>query len=209
MQIRLSRIDELTRPDHTFLEPSDDCYYLGEYTARAGYAFSATNDLIQNLKKPMDRRGRPEWRYKTWAINEAARMLRNVVPEACVGESNLRSRAPSKVRDETDYDDRLVQILQRFGHGRTVDIRELVLMTESIDAAHLTGDPRNIPELIKRLSIDRSLRKPLPEAICIFDDVLTTGAHFKAVQSILQGEFPRVPLAGLFLARRAPQASPI
>jgi hypothetical protein len=78
---RLSKIDELTRPDHTFLDVADDCYYLGEYTARAGYAFTATNDLIQNLKKPMDRRGRPEWRYKIWAIDRSGEMLREVVPE--------------------------------------------------------------------------------------------------------------------------------
>jgi hypothetical protein len=32
------------------MDTEDDCYYFGEYTARAGYAFSTTNDLIQNLK---------------------------------------------------------------------------------------------------------------------------------------------------------------
>jgi hypothetical protein len=78
---RLSKIDELTRPDHTFLEAGDDCYYLGEYTARAGYTFSATNDVIQNLKKPMDRKGGPEWKWKSWAIDQAAKMLREVLPE--------------------------------------------------------------------------------------------------------------------------------
>jgi hypothetical protein len=77
---RLSKIDELTRRDHTFLEAGDDCYYLGEYTARAGFAFSGTNDLIQNLKKPMDRRGTPQWKWKTWAINRSAEMLREAVP---------------------------------------------------------------------------------------------------------------------------------
>jgi hypothetical protein len=70
---RLTKIDELTRPDHTYLSPEDECYYLGEYTARKGYAFSPINDLVQNLKKPMDRRGKPEWRYKEWAAGAPGR----------------------------------------------------------------------------------------------------------------------------------------
>jgi len=97
------------------LEPGDDCYYLGEYTARAGYAFSATNDLIQNLKKPMDRKGRPEWRYKTWAINRSAEMLREVLPEKWLASVTFAPVPPSKARDHADYDDRLLRILERVG----------------------------------------------------------------------------------------------
>jgi hypothetical protein len=58
---RLTKIDDLTRPDHSYLTAADVCYFLGEYTARKGFAFSATNRLIFNLKKSMDRRGRSEW----------------------------------------------------------------------------------------------------------------------------------------------------
>ena len=59
MPLRLSRIDDLTRSDHTFIETDDECLYLGEYNARKGYQFSKTNNLIFNLKKPMDPRGQP------------------------------------------------------------------------------------------------------------------------------------------------------
>ena len=50
MPIRLSKIDDLTRPDHTFIEAADECLYLGEYTARKGYQFSDTNNLIFNFQ---------------------------------------------------------------------------------------------------------------------------------------------------------------
>ena len=209
MPTRLSKIDELTRPDHTFLEQADDCYYLGEYTARAGYAFSTTNDLIQNLKKPMDRRGRPEWRYKTWAINRSAQMLREAIPEQWLDRVTFVPVPPSKTREHVDYDDRLLQILTKVGEGRHFDIRELVVMAENVDPAHLSDDPRNISALLNKMRLDRSLLQPVPQAICVFDDVLTTGAHFKATQMWLRTEFPHVPLAGLFLARRAPEAGPI
>ncbi len=209
MPTRLSKIDELTRPDHSFLGAGDICYYLGEYTARAGFAFSPTNDLIQNLKKPMDRRARPEWRYKTWAIERSAQMLREALPDEWVAQVTFVPVPPSKTRDHAEHDDRLSQILRKVGEGRNLDIRELVLMTESIDPAHLVDDHRNVRELTQRMRIERSLLDPAPSAICIFDDVLTTGAHFKASEAILRTAFPHVPLAGLFLARRAPEASPI
>jgi hypothetical protein len=35
---RLTKVDELTRQDHYWLEPDDECLFLGEYTARKGYA---------------------------------------------------------------------------------------------------------------------------------------------------------------------------
>ena len=73
---RLTEIDELTRPDHSWLTADDRCYFLGEYTARQGYAYSPTNDLILNFKKPPDRQGRPEWRYKELAIQRAATAFR-------------------------------------------------------------------------------------------------------------------------------------
>ncbi len=113
--------------------------YLGEYTARAGYAFSTTNDLVQNLKKPMDRKGRPEWKWKVWAIERSAQMLREVVPKRWLDRASFVPVPPSKAKDHPEYDDRLIQILEKLGTGRELDIRELVLMTESIDAAHLTA----------------------------------------------------------------------
>jgi hypothetical protein len=44
--LRLTKIDDLARPDHSYLTAADDCYFLGEYTARKGFAFGATNRLI-------------------------------------------------------------------------------------------------------------------------------------------------------------------
>ena len=73
---RLTRIDALARPDHGYLTKEDRCYFIGEYTARRGYAYSASNNLLLNFKKGMDRRGRPEWRYKAKAIREAASAFR-------------------------------------------------------------------------------------------------------------------------------------
>ena len=68
LSTRLTKIDELTRPDRTFLEPGDECFYLGEYTSRRGFAFSEMNNLVNNLRKPMGRRALPGWRHKESAM---------------------------------------------------------------------------------------------------------------------------------------------
>jgi predicted amidophosphoribosyltransferase len=42
---------------------------------------------------------------------------------------------------------------------------------------------------------------PAPRKIILFDDVLTTGASFKAAQTLLRENFPNAPIAGIFIAR--------
>jgi predicted amidophosphoribosyltransferase len=49
--------------------------------------------------------------------------------------------------------------------------------------------------------LDSSLKMPAPRKIILFDDVLTTGASFKAAQTLLRENFPNAPIAGIFIAR--------
>src|SRR6185437_16307998 len=76
---RLTEIDDLTRPDHSYLCADDRCLFLGEYTARKGFSFSATNQVILNFKKSADRRGRPEWQHKERTIREVARAFATAI----------------------------------------------------------------------------------------------------------------------------------
>ncbi len=204
---RLQQIDDLARPDHYYLTSDDRCYYWGEYTARKGYAFSDTNGLILNFKKSVARRGRPEWRYKEQAIARAASMFRAAIREDALPQITLVPIPPSKARNHPEYDDRMLQMLQQIGRGRDADIRELVAQTESIEAAH-DADVRPRPEdLIAIYAINESVAEPSPQNIFVFDDVLTTGCHFKAMKQVLSVRFPNVPVLGLFIARRVPDTS--
>ncbi len=207
MLARLSKIDELTRPDHTFLEPADQCFYLGDYTSRKGFAFSEMNNLINNLRKPMDRKGLPEWRYKEEAITKCGQMFREALNEEWLKAVTLVPIPSSKRRDEDDYDDRLPRILQELSRGQRYDTRELVVMTKSVEQSHLAEERVRIEELVGSMGIDGALVQPSPATLGIFDDVLTTGRHFKAVEAVLRGRFPGVPVVGVFVARRAPEST--
>jgi hypothetical protein len=206
---RLSTIDELTRPDHTFLSADDECYYLGEYTARVGYAYSRTNDLIQNLKKPMDRKGSPEWRWKIDSIETFARDLREAIKPEFLRTATLIPVPPSKRKDDPLYDDRMLQILRLLAGNDQLDIRELVTMKVSIEPAHLHSDRRSVDSLVDVLQVNTELLVPVPTKIAIFDDVLTTGAHYVAMKRVLRQQLAEVPICGIFLARRDPTATDV
>lgn len=205
---RFTEIDDLTRQDHHYLTGDDACYFIGEYTARAGYAYSATNQLILNFKKAMDRRGRPEWLYKERAIGQAADAFR-IALRSALNRLTFVPIPPSKAKERPLYDNRLTRMLQAIRSGASLDIRELIIQTASTEAAH-TSDVRPTPSMVENLyRIDEELTTPTPEFIVVVDDILTTGAHFRAAKSILSNRFPEVSLVGLFIATRAPDASEI
>jgi hypothetical protein len=202
---RLTEIDELSRPDHTWLTESDTCYFLGEYTARKGFAHSPTNGLINNFKKTMDKVGRPEWRYKSIAINQAAAALRGAIGDASLQRMTLVPIPPSKARTDPLYDDRVLQMLQRINPAAKLDIREMVLQSCSIEAVHIAASRPTPQELAKLYELQVSLCTPVRDAIAVFDDVLTTGCHFRAMKQVLNLQFPNARVFGIFLARRVPQ----
>ncbi|THD11271.1 hypothetical protein [Metallibacterium scheffleri] len=204
MNRRVLEVDALALPDHHYLDAGDTCYYAGEYTAGENHAYSDTNQLILNLKKSVDRRGRPEWRYKEQAITQAAAMFRAALNERA--QLILVPVPPSKALTDPAYDDRMLRLLQQVSVNRPYDVRELVIQTYSTPAAHL-ADRRPTPnELVAIYRLNETLALPEPQTIFIVDDVLTTGCHYKAVKQLLARRFPNAAIYGLFVARRVPKS---
>ncbi|MCA0201024.1 MAG: hypothetical protein LCH56_09300 [Proteobacteria bacterium] len=203
---RLTRIDDLTRSDHFYLDDEDVCLFIGEYTARQGFSFSATNQLILNFKKTMDRRGTPQWKYKGQAIRQAATALRQSLSDENLARLTFVPIPPSKAKTDPLYDDRLVKTLHAIRPNPPLDIRELIVQKVSTAAVHSVEDRPSPDAIAANYEIDVSLIAPPPQVICLFDDVLTTGAHFKACEKVLRQTYPQVPIIGIFIARRAPEA---
>lgn len=130
MDQRLTEIDELTRPDHSYLCENDECYHLGEYTARGGFAFSRTNDLVQNFKKPVSRRDLPEYWHKGRALREIAQAFRKTINPEFLTQATLVPMPPSKCKTDQEYDDRMVQLLRATVDALDADIRELIVQRE-------------------------------------------------------------------------------
>ena len=200
----LLKIDKLALPDHCYLDENDECYYFGEYTTGRGYKHSPTNQLIMNLKKPMDRQGMRDWRYKGEAINQVAEMMREAIVERI---ATFVPIPPSKAKSDSMYDDRISQVLNTaFSHEERYDVRELVMQVSSRQPFHNMQSRQNPEEKARNYKINEVVANPSPSLIAVVDDVLTTGCHFKAIKIILSRRFPGVKIIGLFIARRVPDS---
>lgn len=173
-----------------------------EYTSQKTYSFSDTNQLISNLKKS-PKSSTLEIGHKRRAIRDCSEAIsRGLAPELLAG-STFVPIPPSKAGGDPEYDDRMLQVCKGITGPTTIDVRELVTQNASIRTAHLSpeGRPR-IDEIYANYSIDEAITSPVPKHICIVDDVLAAGAHFKAMQRILDDRFPDVRIVGIFIARR-------
>ena len=110
---------------------------------------------------------------------------------------------PSKAKDHPEYDDRMIQLAHQFALQReNAEVRELITLKQTVEASHLAEKKRTIEKVLENLQLDLSLCKDGVEHMILMDDVLTTGAHFKACQQLLQNQFGQAKIIGIFIARR-------
>ena len=168
-------VDDVTRPDHAYLTEDDACYFIGEYSARQGYSYSPTNDVILNFKKSVDRRRRPVWRYKQRAIQEVAAAFRYALHPESLDRLTFVPIPPLRVKGDELYDDRLTRMLRAIRTSRRLDVRELIIQTRSTAAAH-GSDFRPRPEEIEaHYRIDEAVTEPMPRFVGGLYTVLPTG----------------------------------
>jgi hypothetical protein len=208
-KVLFRQIDDSNRADHARLTPDDRCLFLYEFTAfehtnGLGFRFSDTNQLIHNLKKkPSERLTKGGWKYKGIAIQQCATALRGAINPNWLATGTIVPVPSSNALGHPDHDDRLTQIA-RLLSAPPPDVREIVKHNSSHEAAHESNHRPTVEELLEIYEIDESLASSKPvTSIAIFDDVLTAGTHFRAMQIRLSQRLPGVPIFGMFIARRA------
>jgi hypothetical protein len=207
-----SQLTEEQRGQHTYFPAGVDCAYWGEFTPHKYTGgkladFSPTNRLISNLKKKMDRRDKPDFRYKAQAIVQCAGALIRGFNWEGVAEGRVAfvPIPPSRARGDANYDPRLMDILNLVKRSRSViDIRDCLSFDGRHVASHETNARPGIDDLYDALYFNLEAARILdvPGEIVLFDDMLTTGAHFVAASRKLAEYFPGVTISGCFLARR-------
>lgn len=200
---RLTEIDELTRPDHHYLSIDDRCVFLGDYTAREGWSYSVTNQLILNLKIDVSLREIPRWYYKNKAIDVASAALNQALNGSIKGVTFVPI-PPSASRADPAYDDRMVRVLRGIRPG--IDVRELVIQPQTRPPVHKSEQRLRPDEIEAGYALDVTCINPEPTQIVICDDVVTTGCQYVAMKSFLSKHFPAAKYFGLFIARRVPQS---
>lgn len=212
MPARLQLVGDLERRDHFHLPEHAQCYFWGEYTPYEHtqgkkWNFSPTNQLIANFKKKMDRRGFPDWQYKIQAIQRVARQFASSWKWAEMHAQNrvaLIPVPPSKSREDPLFDPRMTEMLARLTTlvDLPLDIRDCLSFSGRHAASHEAAARPTPDELYEDLTFDLRYGDRAPGAMLVFDDMLTTGAHYVAVTRKLSEQFPGVPVIGQFVARR-------
>ena len=201
----LYKIDDVTLPDHHFLTGEDFCYFLLNYKPNAGFNGGATNSLILNFKKSLDRRGFPDYRYKEQAIRKVGQLLlAHVIPSIDLGNTTLVPIPPSKSKNNVLFDNRMTQALQVGCHGLEHDVRELLVTRQDSQPVHISDNHRDPDALFANIGIDLALTPGLKKNVVLFDDVITTGAHYLASRRRLLEYDPDLNVSGIFIARREP-----
>lgn len=209
----LIKIDKALLQDHYHLECDDLCGFLGEYNPRGNLPFSkyiqnGLNSLILNFKKPVDRLGESSGKYKARAINEISEMLLGAGESfnAWLKQATLVPIPPSKSKDDPLYDNRMLQVLQKLNVDGSLDVRELVLQRQSTPASHRSAVRPSLAAIGQNYYVNEREDHELRGSIGLFDDVVTTGAHFKAAKMLLTEKFGDVTIYGIFVARRVPRS---
>jgi hypothetical protein len=185
---------------------NDFCYYLMEYTASMGYGFSSTNQLIYNLKKSLNRRGQSDWHYKEEAIQKVIGLIkRHILPNIAIPltEVSFVPIPPSKMKTDPLYDDRILRILNGSINQTDANVLDIFSCKSNITPSHDTDVRPTIGAIERNLNIDENLVQDLRKNIILFDDVVTTGAHFVACRNAIKRIVPRLNFYGFFIARRA------
>lgn len=204
MAYKLQRIDGLLLPEHSQLTAQDRCYFFGEYVygVKDKYQHSPMNQLIFNLKKPLSFKGKPGWHYKQAAIEKVVAMLRTLVYWDSLSRYTWVPVPPSKGKRDAGYDDRLVKVLDRLGKAdKGFDARDILSARASRESAHTVGERLCVGDHLKNWAISERSHRVVSKGLVVFDDVITSGASFKAAKWLLEREFPSTPIIGIFVAR--------
>ena len=114
-------------------------------------------------------------------------------------QSTLVPMPGSKIEGDPDYDDRMERVCRGIYPG--LDVRVLVKQRIATRASHTSSGSRlTLRELLDALYIDEGLANPEPASICVFDDVVTKGTHFRAIHQVLSDRFPKTTILGVFIA---------
>jgi predicted amidophosphoribosyltransferase len=186
------------------METGDQCLFFGEYFSGKGFSGGPTNQPIHNFKiKPSIILANPaRRRYKEDAIREIAAGLRRAIVAESISQITFVPIPPSKLPGHPDYCDRMIRTLNVAFEGMASDVHPLLIQTSNAIADHESDERMSMGELLNIVKVDeRQLIYPPRRMIVLFDDVLTSGKHFKACKQRITEKLPGWDIFGVFVAR--------
>ena len=177
MQIKWRKLPEKPLHCHHHINNDDICIYSREYISE-GYTASQTNSLIMNFKKTPSKKNSAEWAYRQKAIEQ----FKNEIEPLFKKDLSITITAipSSKKKTHLEYDNRFEDLFKELLKSRPLlKVEWPIEIKENRQASHRSGK-RN-PADIKKNYIWKEFKNNRIKRLCVFDDVLTTGAGFRAM----------------------------
>lgn len=189
----------LEKPNsYPYIKDDDVCIYAREYIAGGcGYKGGPTNKLILNFKKPPSKKELSEWQYRIQAV----RTFKTEAEKLFNQDSDISITAipSSKHKAHSEYDCRFEDLFKELLKSRPCLNIEWPIEVKQTGRATHQGD-RQHPDRIKKNYIWKGF-KTTPNRLYVFDDVLTTGAHFRAFSNFLKNNKYTRQIIGTFWSR--------
>ncbi len=187
------KIDSSNRPH--YLEENDSCLYYMDYQAHGGYSSSNSNNLINNFKREPKHKGHPAWAYKLEAANIFAKNL--IALFADKEDLTIAFIPGSKITSDPEFDERfdlLKENLQKL--KRSLRFEEPIMVKINREAAHQANarpKPTDIESTYQWIGFQEK-----PKKLILIDDVITTGAQFRAYKNLVHAHHSEIDVIGLF-----------
>ena len=162
---------------------NDDVWlYAREYKSGTGYEGGRANSLVLNFKKPpSSKNNKWAWSYREEAIMQFKKDVEHLISV----KGALTAVPSSKTKDHPEYNNRFEDLFKEI-------LRSLpgwwvewpVEIKENQDPAHRSG--KRSPEFFKKNYIWNGFKYKEPKVLYVFDDVITTGSHLRAMSDFLR-----------------------
>lgn len=173
-------------------------FYAREYKARQGFDAGETNQLIYNFKKSPSVRNTGQWYYRNQAVLKFAQEASELIRQDAHGV--VTAIPSSKAKSDPEYTNRFEDFFSQLLSLRpNLVVNWPVEIAVTVPSAHLNGN-RN-PDAIKGNYVWKGFQGEMPNSLIVFDDVVTTGSHFRAMHDFLRENGFNGDLYGIFWAR--------
>lgn len=179
------------------MKEDDYWVYAGEYISGAGY-HKSMNSLILNFKKSPLEKETEAWKYRGKAIKQFKEDIESLL--GSYPKIVLTAVPESRRRGDPEYTKRFEDLFQEIlgSHSKWI-VEWPIEIKETTESSHNFG-PRD-PDLLMGNYTWKGFKHGEPEVLFVFDDVITTGAHLRAVSDFLRSHNYKGKIIGVCWAK--------
>jgi hypothetical protein len=191
------RVDEITLSSLPHLKSGDICGFAYDYL-KGGFQRGPVNENIINFKKAPDAQGQ---HFRNQAISKFSLDASGLFNCESGKDYFVTAIPSSKAKNDPGYDNRFEDFFKELKKlCPCIEIVWPVSAKATVPSAHQTTGGRNPQTIMQNYQFD-GFGTITPERLMVFDDVLTTGAHFRAFKDFLINNGYAGQVVGIFWAK--------